>query len=60
MRSLIIFGALLMSTAAQAADWKLVIHGGAGVMERGRMTAGQERDIRAALDRALATGSDIL
>lgn len=60
MRSLIIFGALLMSTAAQAADWKLVIHGGAGVMERGRMTAEQERDIRAALDRALATGSDIL
>jgi L-asparaginase / beta-aspartyl-peptidase len=49
-----------MSTAAQAADWKLVIHGGAGVIERDRLTPEQDREIRAALSRALETGSAIL
>ncbi|WP_226372636.1 isoaspartyl peptidase/L-asparaginase family protein [Allosphingosinicella flava] len=49
-----------MSTAAQAADWKLVIHGGAGVIERSRLKPVQEKEIRAALDRALAAGSEIL
>jgi beta-aspartyl-peptidase (threonine type) len=60
MRSLFLLGALLMSTAAQAADWKLVIHGGAGVIERDRLTSAQEKEIRAALDKALETGSAIL
>ncbi len=40
--------------------WKLVIHGGAGVIERGQSTPEQERDIRAALDRALAAGAEML
>ena len=40
--------------------WKLVIHGGAGVMERHLLSDEQERTIRAALDHALQTGSAIL
>jgi beta-aspartyl-peptidase (threonine type) len=40
--------------------WKLVIHGGAGVIERGQSTPEQEREIRAGLDRALAAGEAIL
>ncbi|HEX8574639.1 MAG TPA: isoaspartyl peptidase/L-asparaginase [Allosphingosinicella sp.] len=40
--------------------WKLVIHGGAGVIERRRLTEAQDRDIREALDRALAAGAAIL
>jgi beta-aspartyl-peptidase (threonine type) len=41
-------------------NWKLVIHGGAGVIERSRMTPEKDRDIRAALDHALATGAAVL
>jgi len=40
--------------------WKLVIHGGAGVIERERSTPEQDRDIRASLDRALAAGAGVL
>jgi beta-aspartyl-peptidase (threonine type) len=40
--------------------WKLVIHGGAGVMERGTSTPEQDREIREALHRALAAGEAIL
>ncbi|HEX8622330.1 MAG TPA: isoaspartyl peptidase/L-asparaginase [Allosphingosinicella sp.] len=40
--------------------WKLVIHGGAGVIERASSTPEQDREIRAALDRALAAGETIL
>ena len=49
-----------MATAAEAKDWKLVIHGGAGVIERSRMTPDKERAVRAGLDRALDAGSAIL
>ncbi len=51
-----------MSTAAQAqaGQWKLVIHGGAGVIERDRLSPETDREVRAALDRALVAGSDIL
>ena len=45
---------------AAARDWKLVIHGGAGVMERERITPEEDRNIRAALSHALETGSAIL
>lgn len=41
-------------------DWKLVIHGGAGIIEKSRIPAGKEREIRGALDHALATGSAVL
>jgi len=40
--------------------WRLVIHGGAGVMARDRLAAGEDEAVRAALDRALAVGSEIL
>lgn len=62
MRFAILIGALLMSSAAyaQQTDWKLVIHGGAGVIEKSRMSPEKERAIRSALDLALATGSKIL
>jgi beta-aspartyl-peptidase (threonine type) len=39
--------------------WKLIVHGGAGIIEKARVAPDQERDIRAALDHALDTGSDI-
>ena len=63
MRMMLIVGALLMPVAAQAepkTEWKLVIHGGAGTIERSRMTPEKDAAIRAALDRALATGAGIL
>ncbi|HXH53769.1 MAG TPA: isoaspartyl peptidase/L-asparaginase [Sphingomicrobium sp.] len=62
MRWSIILGALFMATAAEAQqkDWKLVIHGGAGVIERSRMTPEKDAAIRAALNRALESGSRIL
>jgi len=41
-------------------DWKLVIHGGAGVIERSRITPDKDREIRAALDLALQRGSGVL
>lgn len=41
-------------------DWKLVVHGGAGIIERARMQPGQEEAIRSALDRALDAGSAVL
>ena len=41
-------------------NWRLVIHGGAGVIERARLSAGEEAAIRAALNRALDAGSAIL
>jgi beta-aspartyl-peptidase (threonine type) len=63
-------GALLMTIAASAAAqgaaatsgtaWRLVIHGGAGLIERGKLSPEQDRDIRAALDRALGAGADLL
>ena len=49
-----------MATPATAADWKLVIHGGAGVIRKANITPAKEAEIRAALDRALAAGSQVL
>ena len=64
MRLLLILGAMMMTTTTAQAeprrDWKLVIHGGAGVIERSRITPDKDREIRAALDRALAAGSRLL
>ena len=67
---LLMMGALMMTShvdASAQADrrapspaWRLVIHGGAGVMERNRITPQDDREIRAALDLALQTGSAIL
>lgn len=60
MRLLMLIGALLMSTATQAAEWTLVIHGGAGVIERSRIKPEQDKAIRAALGQALDAGSAVL
>lgn len=49
-----------MTAAAQATDWKLVIHGGAGVIQRAKLTPEKEAEIRAGLDQALAAGSAVL
>ena len=45
---------------ADTPSWKLVIHGGAGVIERTQLTAIEEKDIRAALAAALDAGAAIL
>ena len=45
---------------ADQVPWKLVVHGGAGVIERAQLTTVQDRDIRASLDRALEAGAAIL
>lgn len=42
------------------ADWKLVIHGGAGVIEREHLSRREDEAIRASLGRALEAGSAIL
>lgn len=44
----------------QTVPWKLVVHGGSGIIERGTMTAEQEQSARDGLGRALAAGADIL
>jgi beta-aspartyl-peptidase (threonine type) len=69
MRLPLLFGALLMSLAAPAAatpettaqpDWSLVIHGGAGVIERARISPETDAAVRAALTRALEAGGAVL
>ena len=46
--------------SSASVDWKLVIHGGAGIMERDVMTPQQDREIRAALNASLQAGASIL
>jgi beta-aspartyl-peptidase (threonine type) len=41
-------------------DWALVVHGGAGVIERGAMTPEREAQYRAAMARSLEIGSNVL
>jgi beta-aspartyl-peptidase (threonine type) len=45
---------------ARAKTWSLAIHGGAGVIERGDLTAEKEAAYRASLNAALAAGSKVL
>src|SRR5688572_2171965 len=44
----------------QGRDWKLVIHGGAGVLQRDRITPEIDRQLRAGLEAALEAGAQIL
>lgn len=44
----------------EADAWTLVIHGGAGDIKRGQVSAGKDALLRAALQRALAAGGDVL
>lgn len=63
MRILPLLGALCLIAApahAKEAKWTLVIHGGAGTMERDRMTPEQDKAIRAVLDQAIDAGSKVL
>ena len=59
--ALICYGAA-MSAAPQESGpgWRLVVHGGCGRIERGRIPAAEEVAIRAALNRALDAGGAIL
>ena len=59
--------ALVFATAAQAQDdidqsesWSIAIHGGAGTIERDKITPEKDAEIRAALTQALNAGSKIL
>ena len=53
--------ALTSGAAAQdAPEWALVVHGGAGVIERDSMDAQTDAAYRAAMSRALETGSAVL
>ena len=52
--------ATFLASPAAAHEWTLVIHGGAGTIERDRMTPERDAEIRAALDHALDTGAAIL
>ena len=54
--------AVLLAAPAMAAEPRtaLVIHGGAGVIERGQLSSEDERGIREALNRALGAGTAIL
>ena len=49
-----------MTSDVQAHAWKIVVHGGAGVIERDRITPEEDRDIRAALAGALEIGAAVL
>ena len=58
---LTLLAAALMTTAATAAPkWSLVIHGGAGVIERTKLKPEDDKAIRAALALALDKGSAVL
>jgi beta-aspartyl-peptidase (threonine type) len=50
----------MTSTDPASGQWRLVVHGGAGVIERSRITPDEDAAIRAALQRALEAGSAIL
>jgi len=62
--SILVAGVFAMTAPVQGQEtppkWSLAIHGGAGTIERDRITPEQDRDIRAALGRALAAGSAVL
>jgi len=58
-----LIGALLMSVPAHAQEkprWTLVIHGGAGIIEKDKIKPEQEAGVRAGLEAALAAGSSVL
>lgn len=61
MRLALLLGVLVMTVAAAPAPkWSLVIHGGAGVIERARLKPEDDAAIRAALARALDAGTSVL
>jgi L-asparaginase / beta-aspartyl-peptidase len=57
--ALVIF-IMTIATAAAAPRWAIVVHGGAGVIERKDLTAEQEAAYRAAMNRAIQAGGAML
>src|SRR2546423_13127978 len=71
VRNLLVYGTFAVAAVAGAQQFGrmssvkenkigLVVHGGAGTMERGKMTPEREREYRAGIENALRTGWDIL
>src|SRR5258705_10264979 len=64
MKFLGLVGALLLfATTVEAQPthrWSIVVHGGAGVIERASMTPEVEAQYRAAMNHALQTGAGVL
>src|SRR5436853_2724534 len=71
VRNLLVYGTFTLAAAAGAQQFGrmssvkenkigLVVHGGAGTMERGKMTPEREREYRAGIENALRTGWEIL
>ncbi|MEQ1489530.1 MAG: isoaspartyl peptidase/L-asparaginase [Terricaulis sp.] len=64
MRALLALAALALTACATAPEpaqrWSIVVHGGAGVIERASLTPEVEAQYRAAMNRALETGGAIL
>ena len=65
MRLFLMLAALLLPASAFAKenpvpDWSLAIHGGAGTLERSRMTPEQQVEYKAALQAALDAGAKVL
>jgi beta-aspartyl-peptidase (threonine type) len=64
MRSLLVLALLALSACATAPEpaprWSIIVHGGAGVIERANLTPEVEAQYRAAMQRALTTGGAIL
>ena len=67
LRALILIATALAMTApaaaqetAATADWSFAIHGGAGTLQRDRMTEQQQADYKAALQIALDAGANVL
>ena len=54
------FAATVHAEDAGKPKTALVVHGGAGVIERGSMTPQEEAEVRAALDKALDAGNAVL
>ena len=58
--TLLLVFAAMTAHAADKPKTALVIHGGAGVIERSALSAADEREVRAALNRALDAGNAVL
>jgi len=59
-RPLLAAFAILFASPSVAQDWSIAIHGGAGTLDRDKMTPEMEAEYRAALQRALDAGETIL
>lgn len=60
-KALAIAGVMMAATAAEAGPrWAIVVHGGAGVIERDKLSAEQERAYREAMRKVTETGARLL